>query len=434
MSTIEKLPNSISELKTSAEVSTESRGCRFCNHPIENLVADLGLSPLCQSQIEHDKLNHPEVFYPLRAFVCDKCLLVQVHEHVAGEEIFSHYAYFSSFSDSWLQHCKDYSEMIIERLHLNCESFVVEVASNDGYMLQNFVEKNVPCLGIEPATNVAEVARKKNIDVMNRFFGVQTAQDAVKEYGKADLVMANNVLAHVPDLNDFVGGLHTILSDTGTLTVEFPHLKNLMELNQFDTIYQEHYCYFSVLTLEKVFKHHGMQIYDVEKIPTHGGSLRIYVKQQINSDLEVRDSVSKIITEEKDAGLGDVNYYGRLQDAANSVKYQLLEFLIRAKRDGKTVCGYGAPGKGNTLLNFCGIREDLLPFTVDRNTFKQGSFLVGSRIPVYAPEAIEQLQPDYVLILPWNLKDEICEQLSYVKNWGAKLVVPIPELTVMESK
>lgn len=422
---------SMEDLKSSAEVSSESRGCRFCNAPLEKLVVDLGLSPLCQSQIERENLNRGETFYPLRAYVCDECLLVQVHEHVSGEDIFSHYAYFSSFSDSWLAHAKTYADMIVDRLKLDKDSFVVEVASNDGYLLKNFVAKDIPCLGIEPATNVAQEAIKKNVPVLNKFFGVKTAEEAVAQHGRADLMAANNVLAHVPDLNDFVGGLNIVLAEHGTLTVEFPHVKNILELHQFDTIYQEHYCYFSVLTLDKVFRHHGMEIYDIDRIPTHGGSLRIYVKHLSNDALEVQPIVDIVLSEEKSVGMGQVETYFQIQENANEVKYRLLEFLIDMKRQGKSVCGYGAPGKGNTLLNFCGIREDLLPFTVDRNEFKQGSYLVGSRIPVYAPELIEQVKPDYVLILPWNLKDEIVKQLAPIREWGGKFVVPIPELEII---
>ena len=268
--------------------------------------------------------------------------------------------------------------------------------------------------------------------VLNKFFGVDTAKEVVDQHGNADLMVANNVLAHVPDLNDFVGGLKIVLADHGTLTVEFPHLKNLIELNQFDTIYQEHYCYFSALTLEKVFRHHGMQIYDIDTIPTHGGSLRIYVKHLENNELDAQPVVENIISEEVAAGMETVKGYSIVQENANQVKYRLLEFLIELKRNGKSICGYGAPGKGNTLLNFCGIREDLLPFTVDRNQFKQGSFLVGSRIPVYAPEMIERVKPDYVLILPWNLTDEIVKQLSHIKDWGGQFVVPIPELRIIQ--
>ncbi|MEM7452771.1 MAG: class I SAM-dependent methyltransferase [Planctomycetota bacterium] len=419
-------------LRSSAEVSTESRGCRFCNTPLEDVVVDLGMSPLCQSQIEKEALNRAEVFYPLRAFVCRSCWLVQVHEHVSGEDIFSHYAYFSSFSDSWLEHCRSYCEYIIQRLSLDRSSFVVEVAANDGYLLQNFVASRIPCLGVEPATNVAQKAMKKGVPVINEFFGEETAKNVVTLHGKADLVIANNVLAHVPDLNDFVLGLSIVLAEGGTLTVEFPHLLNLIELNQFDTIYQEHYCYFSLLTLQKVFGAVGMRIYDVETIPTHGGSLRIFVCHNGNEQLETRKAVEQIRSREIDGGLTELATYEAFADRVRQLKWRLVEVLAGLKRDGKRICAYGAPGKGNTLLNYGGIREDLVAFTVDRNPFKQGSFLVGSRIPVYEPEVIKEYQPDYVLILPWNLKEEIMGQLSYIREWGGKFIVPVPQVEIVE--
>ncbi|MEM9410305.1 MAG: class I SAM-dependent methyltransferase [Planctomycetota bacterium] len=418
-------------LKTSAEVSTESRGCRFCGEPLEQIVVDLGLSPLCQNRIAKQDLNKFEPFYPLRAFVCEKCWLVQVHEHVSGEDIFSHYAYFSSFSSSWLEHCSLYVDSISERLNLNESSFVIELASNDGYLLQNFVRKKIKCLGIEPATNVAQKAIEKGIPVLNKFFGRETAKEALKEHGQADLMIANNVLAHVPDLNDFVGGIGLLLSETGTLTVEFPHLLNLIQQLQFDTIYQEHYCYFSLTTLCKVFEHHGMKVYDVDKIPTHGGSLRIYVCQNGESAFETSHRVADVLNEEVAAGLTELDTYRKFADEVQETKWKLLEFLIGAKRQGKTVCAYGAPGKGNTLLNYCGIREDLIQFTVDQNPFKQDHFLPGSRIPVYDPAVIRQYKPDFVLILPWNLKDEIVAEHSYVKDWGGQFVIPIPSVEVV---
>lgn len=418
--------------RSSAEISTESRGCRFCDKPLENVVVDLGMSPLCQSQVEQENLNQSEVFYPLRAFVCDSCWLVQVHEHVSGEAIFSQYAYFSSFSDSWLEHCRRYCKQIINRLAIDSSSFVVEVASNDGYLLRNFVENNIRCLGVEPATNVAQKAIEKGIPVLNRFFGEETARLVVQEHGQADLMIANNVLAHVPDLNDFVKGLSIVLAETGTLTVEFPHLLNLIEQNQFDTIYQEHYCYFSVLTLEKIFARVGMRIFDVESIPTHGGSLRISVCHDGNPEIVQESSVAEVIKKEIAGGLADLKAYREFAIRVQQTKYLLVEFLIDARRRGKRVCGYGAPGKGNTLLNYCGIREDLVSFTVDRNPYKQGSFLVGSRIPVLDPSAIAGFRPDYVLILPWNLKQEIIDQLSFVREWGGKFVIPVPQVEVID--
>lgn len=428
MSTAENLDL---EPRTSAQRSTDTRGCRFCDRPLEHVVVDLGLSPLCQSQIDVGDLNKYELFYPLRAFVCQDCWLIQVHEHVHGEEIFSHYAYFSSFSDSWLEHSAAYVDLITKRLGLDENSQVIELASNDGYLLQNFVQKNVPCLGIEPATNVAQVAIEKGIPVLNKFFGVETAQEVVAGGKQANLMIANNVLAHVPDLNDFVGGMKIMLAPGGTITVEFPHAQNMIELNQFDTIYQEHYCYFLLLTLEKVFGHHGMTIFDLDLIPTHGGSLRIYVRHTEGDDRPVADIVHQIREKEIAGGMTDLVSYEQFASRVVDVKLNLLEFLIHARREGKTVCGYGAPGKGNTMLNYCGIREDLVSYTVDRNPFKQNSFLVGSRIPVYAPEMIERTKPDYVLVLPWNLKTELTKQLEYIRQWGGKLVFAIPELEIV---
>lgn len=419
------------DLRPSAEIGLQGQPCRFCGAPLERLVIDLGLSPLCQNHIDRESLNSGESFYPLRAYLCEQCLLVQVHEHVSGEEIFSHYAYFSSYSDSWLEHAREYCRRMIDRLRLNQDSFVVEVASNDGYLLRNFVEAGIPCLGIEPAANVAAEARARGIPVLTEFFGVDVARSVIQHHRPADLVIANNVLAHVPDLNDFVGGLKILLAEQGTLTAEFPHLKNLIEQNQFDTIYQEHYCYFSLLALDQVMRAHGLEIHDVEVLATHGGSLRIHVKHLENRDIAVKPKVGEIIDQEKQAGLDRFETYQHFQQRANEVKYRLLEFLIDIKRRNKTICGYGAPGKGNTLLNFCGIREDLLPWTVDRNRFKQNRFLPGSRIPIHAPDWIDRVQPDYVLILPWNLTDEIVSQLQHIRQWGGRFVVPIPELRIL---
>ena len=419
------------QLQTSAEMSTDQRGCRFCGEDLEHVVVDLGMSPLCQSQVEREDLNKHEVFYPLRAYVCDKCWLVQVHEHVAGEEIFSHYAYFSSYSDSWLAHAASYVDMITERLQLGENSHVAEVASNDGYLLQNFVAKGIPCLGIEPAANVAQVAIDKGIPVDVSFFGVETATRIVGEGKKADLLIANNCLAHVPDLNGFVGGMKVLLAAGGVVNVEYPHLLNIIEQNQFDTIYQEHYCYHSLFTLEQVFAHHGMRIFDVEEIPTHGGSLRIYVSHDNDDAKPVTDAVHQIRKREIDQGLTQLSTFHAFAERVKQTKWNLVEFLISARREGKRVVGYGAPGKGITMLNYCGIREDLLDFTVDRNPYKQNSFLVGSRIPVHAPEMIDEFMPDYVLIMPWNLRDEIVDQLKHIRDWGGQFVVAIPELEII---
>ena len=357
------------------------------------------MSPLCESQVDRDGLNKHELFYPLRAYVCESCWLVQVHEHVTGEDIFSHYAYFSSFSDSWLAHASRYVDMITQRLRLDGTSHVVEVACNDGYLLKNFVAKQIPCLGIEPAANVAQVAIDANIPVDVAFFGVDTARRVAAEHKQPDLLIGNNCLAHVPDLNDFVGGMKILLAPGGVINIEYPHLLNLIEQNQFDTIYQEHYCYHSLLTLEKVFAHHGMTLFDVEEIPTHGGSLRIYVSHDDDQSKPVTAAVDELRIREVDRGLTDLATFHAFAERVKETKWKLLEFLIAARRQGKQVVGYGAPGKGNTMLNYCGIREDLLAFTVDRNPFKQNSFLVGSRIPVYAPEVIDEVKPDYVLII-----------------------------------
>ena len=419
------------QLQTSAEMSPDQRGCRFCGDGLEHVVVDLGMSPLCQSQVDRDDLNKHELFYPLRAYVCEKCWLVQVHEHVAGEEIFSHYAYFSSFSDSWLAHASNYVDMITERLQLGDGAHVVEVASNDGYLLQNFVAKGISCLGIEPAANVAQVAIDKGIPVDVSFFGVETATRIAGEGKKADLLVANNCLAHVPDLNDFVGGMKLLLAEGGVINVEYPHLLNIIEQNHLDTIYQEHYCYHSLYTLEQVFAHHGMRIFDADEIPTHGGSLRIYVSHDSDDAKTVTDAVHEIRRREIDRGLTKLSTFHAFAERVKQTKWNLVEFLIAARRDGKRVVGYGAPGKGNTMLNYCGIREDLIDFTVDRNPFKQNSFLVGSRIPVYAPEVIDDFKPEYVLIMPWNLRDEIVEQLQHIREWGGQFVVAIPELEII---
>lgn len=420
------------ELKSSAEQCLNDRNCRFCGTLLEDVVVDLGLSPLCENLVHLEDLNKPETFFPLKAFVCRDCWLVQVHEHVGGEEIFSHYPYFSSNSTSFLKHAEQYAEMITERLGLDESSQVIEIASNDGYLLKNFVANNIPALGIEPAANVAQEAIKKGIKVCIKFFGVQTAKEVAAEGTTADLMVANNVIAHVPDLNDFVGGFKVLLKPTGVVTVEIPHLLNTIELNQFDTIYQEHYCYFSLSTLRLVFEKHGMKVFDVEEVPTHGGSIRVYACHDDNDQREVSQNVIELCQREEDHGLTDMSTYQEFAKRVAEIKWSLVEFLTKARREGKRVAGYGAPGKANTLLNYCGIREDLLDYTVDRNTMKQKTFLPGTRIPVYEPDTIRETQPDYVLILPWNLKDEIMEQMSYIREWGGKFVVPIPELQIYE--
>jgi SAM-dependent methyltransferase len=414
------------------EDGSNADGCRFCGMPLRQTVVDLGLSPLCQSRVTRDELDQQEIFYPLKVRVCEHCWLVQVHAHVTGEEIFSHYAYFSSYSESWLRHCREYVEMITARLQLGSESQVVELASNDGYLLQYFVEKGIPALGIEPAANVAEAARQKGVECITNFFGTKTARELVEKGIRPDLLLGNNVLAHVPDLNDFVAGLKILLKDDGVITFEFPHLMRLIEENQFDTIYQEHYCYFSLVSIQKVFLHHGLVIFDVESLPTHGGSLRIYARHREDEIKTISDSVGRLYSLEVEKGYTRLETYTDFAKRVAETKRKLLKFLIQAKCEGKTIVGYGAPGKGNTLLNYCGIRTDFIDYTVDRNPMKQNTFLPGSRIPVYAPEMIATTRPDYVLILPWNLREEIMAQLAYIREWGGQFVVPIPDTKVYE--
>ncbi|QDT14141.1 hypothetical protein CA12_02090 [Alienimonas californiensis] len=428
------LPAPASSPAADASVSVD-RPCRFCAAPVRQLVVDLGMSPLCENFLTRDELNRMEPFYPLSAWVCEKCLLVQVEEFVSGREIFGgEYAYFSSFSDSWLQFSREYADRMIDRLNLGSDSFVLELASNDGYLLKNFVERGVPCLGIEPAANCAAAAEKIGVPSRVEYFGVEVAERLAAEGISADLLIANNCAAHVPDLNDFIGGMKRVLKPGGTITVEVAHWLNMFEQTQFDQIYQEHYCYFSLLTLREVFAAHGMTLYDVDEIPTHGGSLRVYARHEDadyqGEPLPVTAAVEALCDRERSIGLAEMRTYEDYGRRVERVKRDLLDFLITAKRNGKTVVGYGAPGKGNTLLNYCGIREDFLDYVVDRNPYKHGKFLPGTHIPVHPTERIAETKPDYVLILPWNLRPEISAQLEYVREWGAKLVVPIPELDV----
>jgi hypothetical protein len=388
------------------------------------------MSPLCESYVSAEKLNQMEPFYPLHAYVCEKCFLVQLDEYVGPEAIFNEYAYFSSYSDSWVEHAKNYTDMIVARLGLDQRSRVVELASNDGYLLQHFVRKGIPCLGIEPAANVARVAEEKGVSTLVRFFGQTTARELARQEKNADLIVGNNVLAQVPDLNDFVAGVKILLKSQGVVTMEFPHLMRLMEGNQFDTIYHEHFSYFSFLTVEKVFASHGLTLFDVEEIPTHGGSLRIYGRHSEDTSKPVCARVTELRSREKSEGFTQLELYSTFTAKVKETKGKLLEFLIATKRQGETIAGYGAPGKGNTLLNYCGIRTDFLDYTVDRNSYKQGKFLPGTHIPIYHPDRIQETKPDFILILPWNFKDEIMKQLSYVRGWGGKFVVPIPEARV----
>lgn len=404
--------------------------CRFCGAALQHTFVDLGMSPLCESYLNSDQLNQMEPFYPLHVYVCDKCFLVQLEKYVSPESIFTEYAYFSSYSDMWLKHAKEYTEMAVTRFRLNKQSHVVEIASNDGYLLQYFVDKGVPVLGIEPAANVAKVAIQKNIPTVVEFFGEDKARELVGEGLSADLLIGNNVLAQVPDINDFVRGMKILLNPQGTITMEFPHLVRLIEENQFDTIYHEHFSYFSFIAVEKIFASHGLTIYDVEEFTTHGGSLRIYACHSDDSSKAITNRVAELRKREEAAGITHLDYYVSFQEKVMETKRKLLDFLIAAKRKGKSIAGYGAPGKGNTLLNYCGIRTDFIDYTVDRSTYKQGKFLPGTHIPIFYPEKIAQTKPDYVLVLPWNFKDEIMKQMSYIREWGGEFVVPIPEVKI----
>ncbi|MEZ4727774.1 MAG: class I SAM-dependent methyltransferase [Caldilineaceae bacterium] len=404
--------------------------CRFCGNSLQHTFVDLGMSPLCESYVSAEDLNHMEPFYPLHVYVCDQCFLVQLEEFVSPEHIFTEYAYFSSYADSWLRHCRNYTDMVIERFQLNDKSFVVELASNDGYLLQYFVEKQIPTLGVEPAVNVAKVAVEKGVPTLVEFFGTACAQRMVSNGQQADLLIGKNVLAQVTDLNDFVAGMKLLLKPTGVFTIEFPHLIRLVEGNQFDTIYHEHFSYFSFITAEKIFAAHGLTLFDVEELPTHGGSLRIYGRHHADSSKPVSERVTAMHALEEAVGITDMAYYSAFAEKVKNTKRKLLNFLIDARKEGKTVAGYGAPGKGNTLLNYCGVRTDFLDYTVDRNPYKQGKFLPGTHIPIFTPERIQETKPDYVLVLPWNFKEEIMDQVSYIRQWGGKFVVPIPEVTV----
>jgi hypothetical protein len=418
------------DLAVQARPTGRGPHCRFCGALLQHTFVDLGMSPLCESYVSVDRLNQMEPFYPLHVYVCDRCFLVQLEEYVSPEEIFTEYAYFSSYSDTWLQHAKRYTDMMVERFRLTDQSEIVEVASNDGYLLQYFVEKGMPVLGIEPAANVAKAAVAKGVPTRVDFFGAASAAALVAEGIGADLLIGNNVLAQVPDLNDFVAGMKILLKLQGVITVEFPHLMRLVEGNQFDTIYHEHFSYFSFIAAEQIFAAHGLTIFDVEELPTHGGSLRIFACHQQDPTKPVGERVVNLRERERQAGISGLHYYAAFGEQVRETKRKLLDFLIRAKRTGKKIAGYGAPGKGNTLLNYCGIRTDFLDYTVDRNPYKQGKFLPGTHIPILHPDRIMETRPDYVLILPWNFKDEIMLQLAGIRAWGGQFLVPIPEVTI----
>lgn len=413
---------------TSTSVRTT---CRACGSPLTQSVVDLGVQPPCNSVVPPEHFNAAELFYPLHAKVCGSCYLVQLDTDVSPESIYTEYSYFSSYSDSWMAHAREYTEMIVQRLGLGTGHQVVELASNDGYLLRNFIERGIPAYGIDPAANVAKVAEAKGVPTVVAFFGVETARRLAAEGKSADLLLGNNVFGHIPDINDFVGGMKILLKAGGTITIEIPHFMRLMEFNQFDTIYHEHYCYHTLHSDTRLFANHGLRLFDVQELPTHGGSTRMYV---CHAD-DVRattDAVHALLAEEVSRGLDRMETYAAFGEKVKETKRKLLSFLIEAKRAGKTVVGYGAPGKGNTLINYCGIREDFIDYVVDRSPYKQGKFLPGSRIPIHSPDRIAETRPDYVLILPWNIKEEIIAQMAHVREWGAKFVVPIPYTQVID--
>jgi 2-polyprenyl-3-methyl-5-hydroxy-6-metoxy-1,4-benzoquinol methylase len=413
------------------EIAPSAQGhCRFCSAALRDVFVDLGLSPLANSYVSAERLSAGEMFFPLKVYICRECLLVQLEVFETPENIFSDYAYLSSYSDSWLEHARQYSEAVIERFRLDASSFVVEIASNDGYLLQNFTARKIPVLGIEPAANVAEVALGKGIPTLVRFFGSVAADEVARTHRPADLIVGNNVLAHVPQLNDFVAGLKKLLSAEGVITMEFPHLLRLMQGNQFDTIYHEHFSYFSFHAVRQVFAAHGLTIFDVEELPTHGGSLRIYARHREDLSKAQSARVGELEAREAAAGMHRLEGYSGFAARVIDTKAKLLSFLIEARRQGKRVAAYGAAAKGNTLLNYCGIRTDLIEYVVDRSHEKQGKYLPGTRIPIYDPGQVRERRPDFLLILPWNIKDEVMAQMDYVRSWGGKFVVPIPEVTV----
>jgi 2-polyprenyl-3-methyl-5-hydroxy-6-metoxy-1,4-benzoquinol methylase len=404
--------------------------CRLCGAELTRTFVDLGMSPLCESYVDPSRLDAPETFYPLHVRICESCLLVQLPAYVAGEDIFSDYAYFSSYSDSWVAHARNYAQMMIGRLGLTPGSLVTEVASNDGYLLQHFLAQDIPVLGVEPAANVAEVARERGIRTVVEFLGTETGQQIARQYGRADLVAGNNVFAHVPDIRGFAAGLRALVKDSGVVTLEFPHLLRLIERRQYDTIYHEHYQYLTLRTAAQALDSAGLRVVDVDELSTHGGSLRVYARPAEAAG-EPSARVKEVLAAEEAAGLHTVAGHLGFAREVLQIKSDLLNFLLTAAAEGRSVAGYGAPGKGNTLLNHCGIRSDLLAYTVDRSPWKQGKFLPGTHIPIHAPERLAETRPDYVLVLPWNLREEISQQLEYVREWGGRLVFPIPELQVI---
>jgi SAM-dependent methyltransferase len=409
-------------------MNMNSKKCRFCKTPLSHSFLNLGMSPLANSYLDAKQLSQMEPFYPLHAYICEQCFLVQLMEFQSPEAIFSDYAYFSSYSESWLNHAKAYTKLMVERFNFNSNSQIIEIASNDGYLLQYFKEYAIPILGIEPAKNVAKVAIEAGIPTIVKYFGTETASELASEGRHADLLLGNNVLAHVPDLNDFVKGMKIVLKPEGVITMEFPHLMSLMEYNQFDTIYHEHFSYFSFTTVTKVFSAHGLPIFDVEEIPTHGGSLRIYACHAEDKSKTINERVPDLLDMEEHKGFTDLKYYLLFSEKIKEIKRNILHFLVKAKREGKSIAAYGAPAKGNTLLNYCGIGADFIDYTVDRSPHKQGHYLPGTHIPIYHPDKIKETKPDYLLILPWNLKDEIIKQMTHISDWGGQFAVLIPEV------
>jgi SAM-dependent methyltransferase len=411
----------------------KTTACRLCSAPLTKTFVDLGMSPLCESFLAADQIDSMEPYFPLHVLVCERCFLVQLQEYVRPENIFSEYAYFSSYSTSWVEHARRYCHMIKNRLGLGSDSRVFEIASNDGYLLQHFLPLGVPVTGIEPAANVAEVARQKNVPTIVAFFGVPLAEQLVAEGQQADLIIGNNVLAQVPDLNDFTAGMARLIKTDGVITLEFPHLERLMEENQFDTIYHEHFSYFSLITIDHLAQRHGLKVFDVEQLSTHGGSLRVYLCRREASHTP-SPAVEALRQFERTYGLANIDTYAKFAPKVHATKRRLLSFLIECKEAGRSICGYGAPGKGNTLLNYCGIGTDFLAFTVDRNPYKHGRFTPGMHIPIRPVSAIDDAKPDYILILPWNLRQEIVAQMRHVGDWGGKFIVPIPEVSVIDPR
>ena len=416
----------------SAQDTSDVCRCRFCSAPLTHTFVDLGKSPLCESFLKAEDLDRGETFYPLHALVCDQCFLVQLRDYVAADDIFSDYAYFSSFSDSWLAHAKTYTERMTERFGLGADSFCIEVASNDGYLLRNFVEAGIRCLGIEPSWTVAQAARKVGVPTVERFFGRESAIAVREEHGRAQLMTGNNVVAHVPDINDFVGGFEELLAPEGVVTLEFPHLLQLMDQVQYDTIYHEHFSYLSFGAITRILNAQGLSVFDVEELPSHGGSLRVFAQRTDTASHPVENSVQAMLDRERALGFESLDTYLDFTAKVEASKRSTLKFLIEAKEAGKRVVAYGAPGKGNTLLNYCGVRTDLVEFAVDRNPYKHGRYTPGTHIPILPPEALDEAQPDYILILPWNLEKEIRKQLAHAREWGAKFVTPIPEIRILD--